>query len=293
MRLARREPATGGPSTRGNIVAARHSPSARLTRWGLICCLLFCSAASAAQRVVSLAPSLTQIVVELGAQQRLVGMLDAGPRPAGLAQVASVGHYGQLNSEALLALKPDLLLLWPGSVGAAQRDQLQRLGIATLVVDPHTLDELAGQIEVVSQHLGAAERGQRLATGIRQRLAALSARYRRQVPLRVFYQVWDKPLFTLGGQQIISDALRVCGGENIFNELRLPAPQVSIESVLQRDPQVILVPDQAQADAWRAWPEVEAVKAGRVWTRDGALERPSAAMIDAVESLCREMASPT
>jgi len=262
-------------------------------RVALLCCLMFCAGASAAQRVISLAPSLTEIVVELGAQQRLVGILDAGPRPAGLEQVPSVGHYSQLNTEALLALKPDLLLLWPGSVGVAQRDQLQRLGIATLVVDPHTLDELAVQIEVVGQHLDASEKGRRLASDIRQRLAALSERYHRQVPLRVFYQVWDKPLFTLGGQQIISDALRVCGGENIFNELRVPAPQVSIESVLQRDPQVILVPDQAQADAWRAWPKVEAVKAGRVWASDGALERPSAAMIDAVESLCHKMASHT
>ncbi|WP_287814763.1 ABC transporter substrate-binding protein, partial [Pseudomonas sp.] len=89
--------------------------------------MLFCSAASAAQRVVSLAPSLTQIVVELGAQQRLVGMLDAGPRPAGLAQVASVGHYGQLNSEALLALKPDVLFLdikMPGQTGLEAAEEL-------------------------------------------------------------------------------------------------------------------------------------------------------------------------
>jgi len=255
----------------------------------LLACLLLvlCAQAGAAQRVVSLAPSLTEIAVEVGGQGRLVGVLDAGPRPPGLEHLQSVGHYGQLDMEQLLALKPDLILLWPGSVGPAQREQLRRLGIQLMTAEPHSLEDLATELAQIAVPLGQAERGRQLADAFRLRVAALRERYRRSVPLRVFYQVWDAPLYTVGGGQIISDGLSVCGGRNVFGDLALPAPQVNLEAVLQRDPQVILVPNQAQADAWRKWP----VK-GRVVVGDPGVERPSGQMVEALARLCERMNSP-
>ena len=239
-------------------------------------------------RVVSLAPSLSEIVVELDSADLLVGVLDAGERPESIAHVASVGRYGQLDVERLLSLKPDLLLLWPGSVGAAQRDQLKRLGIATFVAEPHSLEQLTTQIEAIATRLGRPERGLKRAGYLRQQLAELRQRYRREVPLRVFYQVWDKPLYTIGGGQIISDALEVCGARNVFADLSLPAPQVSIEAVLQRDPEVILAGDQPQLEAWRSWLQVAAVKQGNLLlVVDKGLERPSGQMIEATAKLCR------
>lgn len=242
-------------------------------------------------RVVSLAPSLSEIVVELDSADLLVGVLDAGERPAEIANVPSVGRYGQLDMEQLLSLKPDLLLLWPGSVGPAQRDQLKRLGIPTFVAEPHSLDQLSTQIEAIATQLGRPERGLKLATDLRQTLTDLRQRYHREVPLRVFYQVWDTPLYTVGGGQIISDALEVCGARNVFADLSLPAPQVSIEAVLQRDPEVILAGDQAQLDAWKTWPQVAAVKQGKLLlVTDKGLERPSGQMIDATAKLCQLIA---
>jgi vitamin B12 transport system substrate-binding protein len=111
------------------------------------------------------------------------------------------------------------------------------------------------------------------------------------VPLRVFYQVWDRPLYTVGGGQIISDALKVCGGENVFADLPLAAPQISLESVLQRNPDVILASSTAQLDAWRVWPQVAAVAHGQLLQiPDNGLERPSGQMLDAIEKLCAVMA---
>ncbi|MGU9858873.1 cobalamin-binding protein [Pseudomonas sp. LF245] len=240
--------------------------------------------ALAAERVVSLAPSLSEIVVELGAADLLVGVLDGGERPAALATVPSVGQYGQLNIERLLSLKPDLILLWPGSVGPAQREQLQRLNIPVYVADPHNLEQLASQVQAIAEQLGRADAGHQLATQLRQRLGELRQRYHRDEPLRVFYQVWNQPLYTVGGGQIISDALSVCGARNVFDDLALPAPQVSIESVLQRDPEVILVGDQGQKDDWRVWPNM----AARVrLVPDKGLERPSGQMVEAVARLCQ------
>ena len=259
-------------------------------RW-LALLLALSGPAAAVERVVSLAPSLSEIVVELDSADLLVGVLDAGERPPALESVPSVGRYGQLDIERLLSLKPDLLLLWPGSVGPAQREQLSRLGIPTYVAEPHRLDQLTTQIEDIARQLGRPERGQALAADLRRQLDALRQRYRRDVPLRVFYQVWDQPLYTVGGGQIISDALEVCGARNVFADLRLPAPQVSIESVLARNPEVILAGSQAQLDAWKAWPQVTAVSQGQLLrVIDKGLERPSGQMIQATAALCRLIA---
>ena len=244
----------------------------------------------ATTRVVSLSPSLSEMVVELGAADLLVGRLDAGePLPA-LASVPSVGRYGQLDMERLLSLQPDLLLLWPGSVGIAQREQLRSLKIPTYIGEPSSLDQLADQVEALAAALERPARGRVLAGQLRQRLAGLRAQYQRDQPVRVFYQVWDQPLYTIGGGQIISDALVVCGAKNVFDDLKLPAPQVSIESVLQRNPEVIIASTQAQLDAWKAWPQIEAVKHGRLLLlADKGLERPSAQMLEATAKLCEQL----
>lgn len=262
-------------------------------RRGLAVALLLLASlpVTAAQRVISLAPSLSEIVVELGASDLLVGMLDAGERPTQLLGVPSVGRYGQLDMERLLSLKPDLLLLWPGSVGAAQREQLRRLNIPTYIAEPHSLDQLTEQVQAIAEQLGRPEQGRQLATQLRQRLQALRERYQRREPLRAFYQVWDKPLYTVGGGQIISDALAVCGARNVFADLKVPAPQVNLESVLQRNPQVILANTQAQLDAWRVWSQVPAVAGQRlILVPDKGLERASGQMIEATAKLCQRIA---
>ncbi|WP_367085879.1 cobalamin-binding protein [Pseudomonas sp. HOU2] len=256
--------------------------------WLAVLLLACASPVLATLRVISLAPSLSEIVVELDSADLLVGVLDAGERPAALKDVPSVGRYGQLDMERLLSLKPDLLLLWPGSVGPAQRDQLKRLNIPTFVAEPRSLEQLSAQIEAIAARLDRPERGVKLAADLRKKLDDLRQRYRRDTPLTVFYQVWDKPLYTVGGGQIISDALEVCGARNVFADLRLPAPQVSIEAVLQRDPQVILAGEQAQLDAWKAWPQVDAVRRGQLLlVTDKGLERPSGQMIEATAKLCQ------
>lgn len=261
--------------------------------WLAVLLLAVGTQAMAATRVVSLAPSLSEIVVELGATDLLVGRLEAGETLPELVNVASVGGYGQLDMERLLSLRPDLILLWPGSVGVAQRDQLKRLNIPTFTAEPKNLTQLVDQVEGVATALNRAERGRELVARLRARLEQLRQQYAREQPLRVFYQVWDRPLYTVGGGQIISDALALCGALNVFADLSLPAPQVSVESVLQRNPDVIIAGTQAQLDAWKAWPQLEAVKQGRLLLlADKGLERPSGQMIEATARLCEQLAEP-
>lgn len=256
----------------------------RLWLAGLLC---FTLPLAAAERVVSLAPSLTELMLELEAGDRLVGLLDGGERPAALAGLPSLGRWGRLEMESLLALRPDLILLWPDSIGTAQREQLRGFGIPVFEAQPRRLEDIAGQLEALGAQVGRAERGRRLAAQLRLQLAELRREYRREVPLRVFYQVWDRPLYSIGGSQIISDALQVCGAVNVFADLDLPAPQLSLEAVLARNPEVILVSQPEQRDAWQAWPQLDAVRSGQVWAvPDRGLERPSLQMLAATRRLC-------
>jgi len=200
-----------------------------MRRWLALALLVLSAQALAVERVVSLAPSLTEIVVELGAADLLAGVLDGGERPADLAKVPSVGHYGQLDMERLLSLNPDLILLWPGSVSPAQREQLQRLNIPVYVAEPHSLEQLTTQVQAIAEQVGRAEAGRQLAAQLRQRLAGLRQRYQQAEPVRVFYQVWDQPLYTVGGGQISSDAWSVGGARNVVDDLKRPAPQARTE----------------------------------------------------------------
>ncbi|WP_225580579.1 cobalamin-binding protein [Pseudomonas sp. PDM16] len=254
----------------------------------LVACLLVLSLPlGAAERVVSLAPSMSEIMLELGAGERLVGVLDGGERPAALAHLPSVGRYGQVELETLLALRPDLLLLWPDSVPEAQREQLKSFGIPLYVGEPHELQQLAEQFAEIGQQVGVEARGRQLRDEFSARLAGLRQRYRRESPLPVFYQVWHEPLYTIGGRQIIGDALEVCGAHNVFADQRLPAPQVNVEAVLQRSPEVILAGSEGELQHWRAWPQIPAVRFGQLWTvPDKGLERPSFQMLAATEKLC-------
>lgn len=245
---------------------------------------------TAAERVVSLAPSLSEIMLELDAADLLVGVLDGGNRPPALSGVPSVGRIGQLEMESLLALQPTLVLLWPDSISRAQRDQLTQFDIPVLVAQPASLEQLADQFALIGERVGRAEQGRKLQRQFANGLAQLRQRYHREQPMAVFYQIWNRPLYTLGGRQIISDAIEVCGGRNVFADLRLPAPQVSVESVLSRNPEVILAGSGAQLAEWKAWPQLAAVRKGQLWeVPDKGLERPSFQMLGAIKKLCDEM----
>ncbi|WP_061290420.1 cobalamin-binding protein [Azotobacter vinelandii] len=263
------------------------APAVGLRHLCAVLLLCFALPLVAAERVVSLAPSLTESMLELQAGDRLVGVLDGGERPAALAGLPSLGRWGRLEMETLLALRPDLILLWPDSISAAQREQLRGFGIPVFEAQPRRLEDIATQLEALGERVGRAERGRELAAQLRRQLDELRRHYRREAPLRVFYQVWDRPLYSIGGPQIISDALRVCGAVNLFADLDLPAPQLSVEAVLARDPEVILVSQPEQRDAWQAWPQLQAVRRGQVWAvPDRGLERPSPQMLAATRKLC-------
>ena len=217
-----------------------------------------------ARRIVSLAPHLTEQLFAAGAGERLVGVARFSDYPAAARQLPVVGDYAGLDVEAVLQLKPDLVLAWSTGNQAALLGPLQRMGIPVFWSQPARLDDVAGSIQRLGVLADSAAVAERAAADYRRQLAQLRARYAGAAPVRVFAQIWDQPLTTVSNAHVIGDMVRLCGGVNVFGSAPVLTPLVSVESVLRADPQVLLAPGAA-ADAtlwrqWRGWSQISAVR---------------------------------
>ncbi|MEO6352697.1 MAG: cobalamin-binding protein [Burkholderiaceae bacterium] len=248
-----------------------------------------------AQRVVTLAPHVTEMVFAAGGGSRIVGTVSYSDYPAAAKSIPLVGDNRQIDMESVLALKPDLIVVWLHGNAERQIDQLRQLGIPLFYSEPHKLDGIGDNILRIGQLLGTDKTAQIAAAELRRKLAKLKAQFQNRPPVRLFYQVWDKPLYTLNGQHILSDAMRVCGGENIFAGMAVTAPNVSIEAVLQQDPEAIFSGDQRNqasggVNIWKRYTTMTAVKRGNLFSLDGdLLSRAGPRMIDGAAALCEKL----
>ena len=248
-----------------------------------------------ARRVVSLAPHVTELLFAAGGGARIVGTVNYSDYSAAARAIPRIGDNREVDLERLLALKPDLLVVWRHAESARQLEQLRRLGIPLFFSEPRRLADIPDTLQRLGRLLGTEPQAQRRAQQLRTQLAELAARYRQQPPVRVFYQVWDRPLYTLNGRQIVSDAIRLCGGRNIFARLPAVAPQVDIEAVLQENPEAIVsgVRPERRDDGlgiWKAYPTMLAVRRGNLFAIDGdLLNRPGPRMIAGAAALCEKL----
>ncbi len=193
-----------------------------------------------AARIVSLAPHLTELVYAAGAGSRLVGAVEYSDFPPPARALPRVGSDAHISLEAVLALRPDLVIAWPnpGSVRAINR--LAELGLPVFRSEPRELEDIAATLERLGVLAGTPAEAQRAARAFRARKSALEKRYAARATVRVFYQVWDRPLLTVNGDHVISKVIRLCGGENVFAGLPVIAPEVDPEALLRAKPEVIL-----------------------------------------------------
>lgn len=226
--------------------------------------------AAPAKRIVALAPHIVENVYAAGAGEYLVGAVNYSDYPETAKKVARVGAISAYSLEAIVALKPDLVIVWMSSRGASALSDLDSLGIPTYASDPRTLEDVAKSIRDYGVLAGTAEVAEQSARAYEQSLIALRNRYHGATPVSVLYQVWYEPLQTLNDDHIISDVIRLCGGRNSFGDAKTLAPKISIESVLARDPAVIVASGMGEArpdwlDNWRKWPTLSAVKNERLY----------------------------
>ncbi|MCO6411952.1 MAG: cobalamin-binding protein [Thiogranum sp.] len=245
-----------------------------------------------AQRIVSLAPHITELLFAAGAGDRVVGVSQFSDYPPEAAALPQVGGGAGLDLEAIIGLRPDLVVAWQSGNSAGQLQQLERLGLTLFYSEPGMIDSIAVNLERLGRLSGTQTRAATAARAFRDAVKALRSRYSGREPVTVFYQVWEHPLMTVNGEQIISDWIRLCGGVNLFEHLAELAPVIDLEAVLQADPQVLIAGRyQGSNDGWRRqwlrWPQLRAVANGHLYTVPAEMiARQTPRALPAVEELC-------
>lgn len=246
-----------------------------------------------ALRVVALAPHVTEMLFAAGGAEKIVGAVTYSDYPEAAKQIPRVGDNRQVDMERLLAMKPDLLVIWRHGASERQIEQLRQLGIPMYHSEPKKLDQIADNLEKIGKLLGTEPAANAAAKDLRQKLAAIRARYAARPPVRTFYQVWDKPLYTLNGEHIVSDALKACGGQNIFADQKVTAPVVSVEAVLEADPEAIFgtaEKDYGGVNLWRPFKTLKATRQDNLFTIEGELlNRAGPRMIAGTAVLCEKL----
>nr|MCS5579405.1 cobalamin-binding protein [Gammaproteobacteria bacterium] len=213
---------------------------------------------------VSLAPSLTELIYSAGAGENLVGVVEYSDFPAAAKALPIVGRFDLLDIERILELEPDLVVAWQTGNPRSSVNQLRQLGLTVYVAEPKSLAAIPSHIERLAVLAGKELNDLKVIYDFRQKLETLDSKYRHQSPVTIFYQVWDRPLITAGGNELINDIIRLCGGRNVFANIRRVAPKVSREAVLKRNPEVIIasgmdIERPEWLDDWLRWPSLKAV----------------------------------
>lgn len=241
------------------------------------------AAPGAAPRLVSLAPSLTEILFAIGAGDRLVGATTWCDHPAAARAVPRVGGVTSetIQLERVVAARPDVVL----SIGLDQTEAvaaLLRLGLRVEVLPTDDLADLFTTIHRLGRLSGRPSAAADLAADLRARIDRVRAAVAEVPPAQrpaVFYEVWDRPLMTAGPDTFLSELIELAGGRNVFSDLDAHYPEISPEAVVARDPQVILAPtrhgggpvDVAEFARRPGWGRMRAVRSGRIHTVDGDL----------------------
>ncbi len=248
-----------------------------------------------AQRIVSLAPHVTETLFAAGAGEKIVGAVDYSDYPEAAKKVPRVGGYSRLDLEAVAALRPDLAVGWASGNSPAHIDKLRALGIPVYLAQPERIDDVAKSLERYGELAGTPAAARAAAARFRQTLAELRAKYATRPKVRVFYQIWKQPLMTVGGGQVISDVIRVCGGENVFADLKPLAPKVSVEAVLAADPEAIVASGMGEArpewlDDWRQWTSLAAVKRDNLFfLPPDLIQRHTPRLVEGAARLCAQL----
>ena len=228
--------------------------------------------AKPAKRIIALAPHIVENVYSAGAGDYLVAVVNHSDFPEAAKTLPIVGGYNSFSLEKIVSLSPDLVIAWQSGNKPSVLSQIEKLGIPIYVGEPRVLEDVSRSIKDIAILAGTEHRSRELLAFFDEKVELLRAKQNSQskIKVSVLYQVWDSPLQTLNGQHIISDVIRICGGVNAYSDAVSIAPKISIESVLQKDPDIIVTSGMGEArpywlDKWKNWPLLSAVKNGHLY----------------------------
>ncbi len=248
-----------------------------------------------AQRIISLAPHVTELLYATGAGKYIVGTVSYSDYPAAAKKLPRVGSYNAFDLEAIVALQPDLIVAWQSANPAAALEKLQALSIPVFFSEPRRLEDVATNLERLGKLTANEVTANTVSATFRRKLAGLRSKYRSAREVSVFYQVWHQPLMTISGEHIISQVIGLCGGRNVFASLSTLAPKISLEAVLRKDPEVIVAGNSALnysgwKDDWRRWPALRAVKNDHLfYVNPDIIQRHTPRILQGAGVLCKQI----
>jgi iron complex transport system substrate-binding protein len=252
--------------------------------------------AAAAERIVSLAPSVTEIVFAIGAGDRLVGVSTYCDHPPEALGIPRIGNFLSPNVELILAAKPDLVIGVPSPANRSPVENLERLGLRVLIVDPEGVESIFTSIQTVADAIGTPERGAALIESIRRQMAAVSARLDGVAAERVLMLVGRRPMVAAGAGTYLDELIRIARGVNVAAPIGEKWPSIGIEFVVETGPEVIIdagmgseEPDgEGRRGFWQAFPIIPAVRNGRVHAYQAfELLRPGPRVAETLEAVAR------
>jgi len=250
-------------------------------------------------RIVSLAPGATEMLFAAGAGAQVIATVEYSDTPPAAQAIPRIGDVAAIDMERLVGLHPDVVVAWPGGGNPAQREKIATLKVPIYEQQVIRLADLSGSLRRLGELTGTAGAAGKAASNLEARLRQLEHTYGAASTGRrpsVLLQVWNRPIYTVGGAQLMSDALNVCGARNVFADLPEAAPLIDTESVIARNPDIIIAvapPGEGAAWVadWKRFGSLHAVRAGSVVSfEDQALSRLGPSFIDATAHLCRTLA---
>jgi iron complex transport system substrate-binding protein len=246
-----------------------------------------------ALRVVTLAPHLAELVFAVGAGEVLAGVSSFTDYPDAAALLPVVGDAFMIDREQLALLRPDVLLAWESGTPVHVVDELRAAGFRVEVIRTRNLDDVAAALLRIGELTGHRDEAEVQARAFRKGIAERKSRFVAAEPLRVFYQVSMRPLYTINAGHYISELIAVCGADNIFSDLGDLAPMVAVEAVIERDPEVLLAGGTGEGgifDEWQRWPRLSANRYGNQFVLPPSeLGRATPRLLQAADAMCEAL----
>jgi len=246
-----------------------------------------------AKRIISLAPHITELLFAAGAGEKIVATVVGSDYPKTALAIKKIGRAGQLDYESILALRPDLIVGWLSGNRKENISRLKNLGFKVFLSEPGKLEDISENIKKLGKLAGTEKQANKAINNYQNKLFKLKLKYSNKKQLKVFYLLWHKPILTVNSEHIISDVIKLCGGVNIFGQQKIYTPTIDFESVLQKNPDVIITASTGDKKPgwlayWQQWQGITAVKNNNfLWLNPDWIHRQGPRILLAADRMCR------
>ena len=246
-------------------------------------------------RIITLSPHSVDMLYAIGAGDSIIGTVEYSDFPKAALKIPRIGNYSGIQIEKVVELEPDVIVAWKSGNKSTDLEKLESLGLNMHYTHATSIPEISNEILRLGKLTGNESQAQRVVKKLVNRYLKIKNTYANKTPVSVFYQLWHQPLRSVGANGWIASLIKDCGGLNLFNTVKNDYPTVSMETILEKNPQVIIIPhhsgnEGAKREIWNQWSMIDAVKTNRIFTLNGdLLHRFTPRAVDGLEQLCQRI----